>query len=227
MNKKRKIFENLRRAIKRLEIMGKELDNPSSGQHRKLISQIIIDGRAITNILQNLRSKVPNFDEWYQPYVNEMRNDDLLRFLYKVRSAILKEGDDYIISMEGRLDSRKHFLSISDKGIEIQIRQPNGHFRHELIPKPKNAKYAFMLDSEGGCGWVVENEDGTESKKYVEVPADICRASFKFREAPSSHRGKNIKDLRAEEMVKLYISYLREMVYDALNTFEEQPITQN
>jgi hypothetical protein len=208
-----------------LEKMGVELDNPPAGQHRKIIGQIIIDGRAITNIIQNLRGKEPNFNEWYQPYVNEMQNDELLRFLYKVRSAILKEGDDYIDSIGGRLDSRRHYISISDKGVEIQMRLPNGHFRHELIPKPKNAKYAFLHDSEGGCGWVVENEDGTEFKHYVQVPGDMYLATFKFRAAPSSHRSKNIKNLRAEEMCKLYISYLRDMVHDALNRFEEPPIS--
>jgi hypothetical protein len=221
MDERKNIFENLKRAIDNLEKMGIELDNPPPGQHRKLIGQIIVDGRAITNVLQNLRGKVQNFDKWYAPYVFEMQNDELLRFFYKVRSDILKKGDDHIEKRSGRIDSRRHFMSISDKGIEIQMLKPNGRYLHEVIPKPTNAKSAFMLDSEGGCGWIVEKENGTETKQYVRVPNGMCIATFKFRQAPITHLGKDISILHGEEMCKLYIIYLSAMVRDALNKFAQ------
>jgi hypothetical protein len=222
MNKKtiEEIFENLCRALARLEKENHDLNNPPAGQHRKLLGQIIVDGRAITNILQNLRGSIPNFDEWYQPYVTEMENDELLRFFYKVRSEILKKGDDHIVQAGGHLDSRQNFTSISDKGIEIQIRQPNGEFRHEFIPKPPNAKHAFLNDREGGCGWVVVNPDGSETKKYVNVPSDIYVAFFKFRNPPKKHLGRDISKLGAEEMCDLYVKYLVTLVKEAKNTFQ-------
>lgn len=224
MNKKNieDIFENLCRALTRLEKANHDLHNPPAGQHRKLIGQIVVDGRAITNILQNLRNKTPNFDEWYQPYKTEMRNDELLRFLYTVRSEILKKGDDHIVPAGGRLDSRRHFMSISDKGIEIQMRQPNGQFRHEFIPKPPNAKHAFLHNSEGGCGWVVVNPDGSETKKYVNVPSDIYVASYQFRNPPKKHLGRDISKLGAEEMCNLYVKYLVTLVKEAKNKFQCQ-----
>ena len=52
-------------------------------------------GRAVTNVLQHLRSFDPYdegaFDRWYEPWVTEMRTDPLLRYFYELRSAFLKD----------------------------------------------------------------------------------------------------------------------------------------
>lgn len=61
---------------------------------RKLagLRNLVVFGRAVTNVLQNLRSIEPEFDEWYEKYVKEMKEDPLMRYFYKLRSQILKEG---------------------------------------------------------------------------------------------------------------------------------------
>ena len=41
---------------------------------------------------QKLRSIESGFDEWYQPIVEEMREDELCRYFYILRSTIEKEG---------------------------------------------------------------------------------------------------------------------------------------
>src|SRR5436309_15318022 len=56
------------------------------------LHNVVVFGRAVTNVLQNLRSTEPGFDEWYVPFVRQMESDPLMRFLYKLRSAILKRG---------------------------------------------------------------------------------------------------------------------------------------
>lgn len=33
------------------------------------LRNLVVFGRAVTNVLQNLRSTEPEFDRWYQPYV--------------------------------------------------------------------------------------------------------------------------------------------------------------
>ncbi len=55
------------------------------------LRNLVVSGRAVTNVLQNLRSIEPTFDNWYKPYVAEMRADLLLRYFYTLRSQILKE----------------------------------------------------------------------------------------------------------------------------------------
>jgi hypothetical protein len=58
------------------------------------LRNLIVFGRAVTNILQNLRSVVgaKTFDEWYMPLQEEMRDDELLKYFYELRTEILKEG---------------------------------------------------------------------------------------------------------------------------------------
>ena len=52
---------------------------------------IAVFGRGVTSALQNLRHfDRPAFDNWYQPWLEEMNADPLCRFFYKLRSDILK-----------------------------------------------------------------------------------------------------------------------------------------
>lgn len=40
---------------------------------------VVVFGRAVTNVLQNLRATEPDFDEWYKLHVGAMEGDELLR----------------------------------------------------------------------------------------------------------------------------------------------------
>ena len=71
------------------------LDDSTNGPSERVaagLSNLIAFGRAVTNVLQNLRSKEESFEEWYVPYEKEMRSDELMLHFYKLRSEILKEG---------------------------------------------------------------------------------------------------------------------------------------
>jgi len=52
---------------------------------------VVVFGRSVTNVLQNLRSKVPDFDTWYEPWKAQMEQDPLMRYLYKLRTDLLKK----------------------------------------------------------------------------------------------------------------------------------------
>ena len=52
---------------------------------------LVVFGRALTNVLQNLRTfDEQAFDEWYGPWREEMEGDELCRFFYVLRSQLLK-----------------------------------------------------------------------------------------------------------------------------------------
>src|ERR1700692_3672421 len=53
---------------------------------------LVTSGRGTTFMAQKLRSVDNGFDEWYQPIAREMRNDELCRYFYTLRSTIEKEG---------------------------------------------------------------------------------------------------------------------------------------
>src|SRR5438132_10702126 len=85
----------LRAARQTLATVEKGLADLASGDPNRRVAglhNLVVFGRAVTNVLQNLRSSEPDFDAWYGPHRAEMEADPLLKYLYELRSEILKEG---------------------------------------------------------------------------------------------------------------------------------------
>lgn len=162
---------------------------------------LIVFGRAITNVLQNLRSVEPGFDGWYNKYVEEMKSDPLMRFFYMSRSEVLKEG------------KLEHYTRTHIK--EFHYPQDLQRFG----PPPPNAKGFFMGDRNGGSGWEVQLPDGSVEKLYVDLPVDIAEVSLGFPNSPESHLGRKIEDPSIENLGGLYFSYLERLVASAEKEF--------
>ena len=162
------------------------------------LKNLTVWGRAVTNVIQNLKNITDGFDEWYAPIQDEMRNDELLRFFYERRSLHLKEGAVKV--------ARKAYIADLS---ELQ-----------KIPKPKNAKGFFMGDENGGSGWIVQGENGKEEKVYVEVPPELGHSSSEFIDPPSIHLGKKIDDTSIENLCKLYYAYFDYLVSKTIKKFK-------
>ena len=116
------------------------LDDLTKGPpERKLagLRNLIVFGRAVTNVLQNLRSTESTFEEWYGKYVEEMKSYPLMKYFYELRSEILKEG------------KLEHVTQLY-----IRDFQPSRDMRR-FGPPPPNVKGFFMGDQYGGSGWEV------------------------------------------------------------------------
>lgn len=174
--------------------------------NRKLsgLRNLVVFGRAVTNVLQNLRSTEPEFDIWYNRYVDEMKSDPLLKYFYKLRSVILKKG----------------ILKTSIRAFIRRLEFPCDMSR--FGPPPPFAKSFFIGDQLGGTGWEVELPDGSKMKYYVELPSDIGSASLHFPDPPTHHLGKEIGSYSVEKLSALYIEYLRKMVREAQTKFERK-----
>jgi len=136
------------------------------------LRNLVIFGRVVTFVLQNLRSTEKNFDQWYDKFQEEMKSDQLLVFFKDIRNILEKEG-------ELRLHVRTHLKHFT--------------FPQDLSrfgPPPPYAKAFFMGDQLGGSGWEIQLPDGSVSKYYVELPIDIGSVSLHFPESPMSHQGK-------------------------------------
>jgi len=171
---------------------------------RKLsgLRNFVVFGRAVTNVLQGLRSTEPGFDVWYKKYVHEMESDQLLKYFYKLRSVILKKG----------------ILKTAVSGFIRRLELPYDSLR--FGPPPPFAKSLFIGDEFGGSGWEVELPDGSKMKYYVELPSDIGSVSLHFPDPPSHHLGKAISGYSVEKLSELYIAYLSKMVQEAKIRFE-------
>jgi hypothetical protein len=170
------------------------------------LRNLVVFGRAVTNVLQNLRSVVgkSEFDKWYIPWQDEMRADDLLRYFYELRSEILKEG-----SLE--TGTSVHISSLD--GRDMQILMQN---------RPPGVKSFFIGDRLNGNGWLVQLPDGSDAKYYVAIPPDIqsrITSRFHFADAPHTHGGEALEDTSVENLARLYIEYLQSLLADARKRF--------
>lgn len=171
---------------------------------RKLsgLRNLVVFGRAVTNVLQNLRGTEPDFDEWYGKYREEMEPDPLMRYFYTLRTKILKEGllETMARAYIGRLSLTEDMSRFG--------------------PPPPNAKAFFIGDSAGGSGWEIELPDGSTEKYYVELPAKVGSVSLHFPQPPKYHLGREISETDIEALSRMYIDYLHELVLAAREKFK-------
>lgn len=176
------------------------LESTNPERRAAALRTLVVFGRAVTNVLQNLRGVIPDFDSWYLPWKSQMEQDQLLRFFYNLRTEILKRGT----------------LPVS-AGLHIKrFRYPE-----DLPPAPPNAKSFFMGDTLGGIGWEVELPDGSTERVYVAVLDEVAVTWLTFSGAPAEHLGRPIHDKSAQSLCTLYVTYLEGLVSDAQRRFEE------
>lgn len=168
------------------------------------LRNLVVFGRAVTNVLQNLRNTEPDFDKWYEKYKKEMESDPLMNYFYALRSEILKEGQ----------------LKV---GIGVHIKKlvlPTDLQRFGRAPP--NAKSLFIGDNIGGTGWEVQLLDGSIEKYYVELPSDIGSVNLKFSNPPKTHMGRKLTEDSAQSLSRHYLDYLQLMVKDAKTRFAQK-----
>jgi len=178
------------------------VDLANGAPQRKLsgLRNLVVFGRAVTNVLQNLRATESDFDEWYIKYRDEMESDPLMKYFYNLRTKILKEG-------------------LLETSVHVHIRQFSFSDIHRFGPPPPNAKAFFIGDSIGGSGWEIQLPDGSTEKYYVELPSDIGSISLQFPEPPKYHLEQEIEDTSIEGLSKKYIEYLHAVVEAAKERF--------
>lgn len=163
------------------------------------LRNVIVFGRAVTNVLQNLRGITGKvFDEWYQPKVEEMKQDKILQHLYVLRSQILKQG------------TLKTSSSITLTG------DPSALMR-QYTPPPR-AKGFFIGDTLGGCGWEIEVEEGIIEKYYVNVPENIPGLDLSIR-VHLFNAPEDCRDMDIQKIAQYYIEYMNKLLCEAKNIF--------
>lgn len=166
------------------------------------LRNLVVFGRAVTNVLQNLRSTETKFDEWYSVIRAEMESDPMMKFFYNLRSRIIKQGETGV----------SNFTHIKSFSFPLDMAK--------FGPPPKNAKDFFIGDNVGGTGWTVEVAPGVIEKYYVDLPAEIGTSGLYFQDAPGSSKAHEIGGKEALELCTKYINRLREIVQLAERQFK-------
>lgn len=160
------------------------------------LRNVIVFGRAVTNVIENLRSRTVDFDEWYRSISDSLKDDPVMKKLYELRSIMLKEGK-------------------TNTEVFAEIKQMDRKSFSE-IPMPKNASMFFMGDENGGSGWEVILPDGSKDKFYVSIPEEIGRSGFTILDLPKSNNGE-LKSL--EEISKYYLDKMENIINLAEDKF--------
>lgn len=150
------------------------------------LRNLVVFGRAVTNVLQNLRSVRSDFDDWYGPVQKELESSHLMKFFYDLRSEILKKGD-------AGVGNRVHIKSLNFPVDMAKFGRP-----------PVRACGFFIGDSVGGTGWEVEVSTGIVEKYYVDLPPEIGSAGLYFRNAPGM---KSSTDPAQADVIALCAEY--------------------
>jgi len=198
------ILRSLQDTMNTAEYGYKMLINGKPPERLVGLRNLVVFGRAVTNILQNLRDMEPDFDGWYEKYRAEMQSDPLMNYFYELRSEILKEGQ----------------LRVGVRAYIKKMCLPTDFQR--FGPRPPNAKGFFIGDNLGGTGWEVQLPDGSIEKYYVDMPSDIGSVTLKFPNPPKSHRGKEIANDSVQSLSRHYLDYLQQIVKDAKTRFAQE-----
>jgi hypothetical protein len=195
--------EVIQRAEENLHTARLGLDDLKEGSGPRKSSglkNVVIWGRSITNVLQKLRG-FPNlaFDEWYARYEDEMANDELMKFFYRLRSDILKEGEP--VSLQ-----RGYYI----KDLNLEDFE-------QYAPKPRGATGIFI--DALGAGWTIGDVDGDHVKYYVPLPDDVASPIGGFDKPPHTHLGHSVEGMPQEQLAQLYFDYLSRMLKDARKRF--------
>ncbi|MDX0318906.1 hypothetical protein GOC38_14790 [Sinorhizobium meliloti] len=172
------------------------LDDLKHSAQRKMagLRNAIVFARSVTLALQNLSSREPGFDEWYEPIRQSLKADRSFKILLDARNSILKAATTPVFRST-------YFNSRTTLG--------------DLGPRPKNATGFFLADTNGGSGWFIKLPDGSEEKMYVVLPAGSMAASIHLFDKP---------DGLATELIEHCLARLREIVREARRTFlSERP----
>lgn len=177
-----------------------DLLDTSRSRRMSRLRNLIAFGRSVTFVLQNLRSVVGrDFDAWYEPHQQSMKNDPLMRYFVEARNELEKQG-------KLSVSTSAHISSFSPGDITKFGRPPAG------------ATTFFIGDQLGGCGWEVELADGSIEKYYVELPTSIGEVKQHFSNLPEAI-APELKGATIEYLSQRYIERLASLVIGAREHF--------
>ncbi|EGR2355990.1 hypothetical protein QNE77_004436 [Vibrio alginolyticus] len=164
------------------------------------LRNLIVFGRSVTFVLQNLKTPVGEeaFNEWYIPLQEEMKQDVVMKYFVTLRNEILKQG---------KLPISTSVTATISSGDIAKLGNP-----------PPGAQSFFIGDQSGGSGWVIELADGTEEKYYVEIPESMAKVQQHFSELPVPEED-SLKTKSIEELCRYYLEKLENLIDDAKLTF--------
>lgn len=188
----RNVTEVLRRAeeVLRAAYAGLEMMKSSKGNTRDLgLRNVLTFSRSVTFVIQNLRGKAPNFEEWYLPHQEFLKSDPVFNYFKDARNILEKQGK-------------------LELGVHAELKKFDSDIMRKLeIGKPPGAGAFFIGDPSGGSGWEVKLPNGEILKYYIDLPEEVGTVSQfflgEYAEKYDPHLNKSTYELAEYVLEKL------------------------
>lgn len=167
----------------------------SAIEFRACFNSFLSSCRAITNALQEEGNHIARFDKWYFEKQEEMRKDQLLRFIHDARIDDFHKGVSRVVFPSTYV---KYFSS------------------NEAGPPPtENAKIGIGSQ---GIYWIIG--EGTPMERRIPVTrGGIWRTKAALTNAPTEHKGETIEKNDPISICTFALEYLSGLVHEAKERF--------
>lgn len=189
------MFEQTKLKLEDTNIIFKMLININNAiEFRTLFNSFLTSSRAITNAMQKEGKHISGFNIWYNLKREEMRNDELLKFIHKARTEDFHEGMH-----------RLTFPSAKFKKFSTE----------NLNPPAPNASIGIGLE---GPYWVINK--GTPHQQRIPITqGGGYSIKISIKNAPTKHGNKTISKNDPITICNLALNYYKELVFEAINKF--------
>lgn len=177
-------------------LKGKDGSQRSAG-----LRNVLVFGRSVTFVIQNLRTIVPagEFDAWYTPHQVKMKADPLMKYFVDARNNLEKQGK----------------LSVSNS---FHVKSFNTADLGKFERPPFDAQRFFLGDETGGSGWEMDLGNGESIKYYVEVPTSVAESKQVFSDMPEAVP-QELRDSSIESLCEKYLNKISEVLSSAKREF--------
>lgn len=173
-----------------LEALHAANDSPA---FRSAFSGFLSSARAVTYALQKDGAELQGFPEWYGPKSEEMRQDELMRFIHEARTEDFHEG--------------KHRLSFAT---HVQ------HLSGAQIGPPPIPGAALTIGADGAF-WLIE--EGTPRERRIPIRQANYTVAVSIASGPKMHQGRVLERNDPLTVCSLALGYLEELVHEARTRF--------
>ncbi len=161
---------------------------------RASFNSFLSAARAVTYSLQKDGRNIAGFSQWYEAKQNEMRNDELLRFIHEARTEDFHEGRHRLV-----FGTYIKYFSTAEAG----------------SPPADNAR--IIVGGEG-IYWLVD--EGTPNERRIPInKGGAYSVHVAVKNAPKVHLGKKLERNDAITICDLALYYFSKLVHEARTKF--------
>jgi hypothetical protein len=195
------VFKRIEDTIEMAELALEDWCGEDQDKRIPGLKTFLVQSRAITNVLENLRSKVEDFDAWYKPTAIRMRADEHMHYLYKLRSEILKTG-------------------VTPVAFSIEPRPPLARVQMDTrFLEPPPFPGALWVLSEVGPRWEGMSETGDFMRAWSTVPEQWGLSWQTFGDLPNLQVPDSLKRASITETCEAHLFALCTIVDEAYEQF--------